>query len=289
MFGYIGPDTPYLFIKDETLYKALYCGVCRGISKECGAVARTALTYDIAFMSALMHNICGQDVEIERRHCPVHPFRRRDMAATDDITRKLACVNTALAYHKLCDDKRDGEARGALRFLYARGYKKVLKKYPRIAEIIAEQMELQAELEREGCAIIDMACEPTAQMMKGLSQQVLGEHATENTSALAYAIGKWIYLIDALDDYDKDVKKGRYNVLYKAYGAPDKATAVNRNRDELVFIFDSLFADMRLNLSAIKFNFNHDLTDNIILRGIPLKSRQIMYGACYNGVKESKR
>ena len=53
MFGYIGPDRPYLFIKDETLYKAMYCGVCRCISKECGQMARTALTYDMAFMSAL--------------------------------------------------------------------------------------------------------------------------------------------------------------------------------------------------------------------------------------------
>ena len=48
MFGYIGPDRPYLFIKDETLYKALYCGVCRAISAECGQMARTALTYDMA-------------------------------------------------------------------------------------------------------------------------------------------------------------------------------------------------------------------------------------------------
>ncbi len=27
MFGYINPDAPYLFKKDETLYKALYCGM----------------------------------------------------------------------------------------------------------------------------------------------------------------------------------------------------------------------------------------------------------------------
>ena len=79
MFGYIGPDRPYLFIKDETLYKAMYCGVCRCISKECGQMARTALTYDMAFMSALVHNIRGEDVKIVRRRCPVHPIRRRPM------------------------------------------------------------------------------------------------------------------------------------------------------------------------------------------------------------------
>ena len=94
MFGYIGPDRPYLFIKDETLYKALYCGVCRAISAECGQMARTALTYDMAFMSALVHNIRGEDVKIVRRRCPVHPIRRRPMTETDDVTRLLACVNS---------------------------------------------------------------------------------------------------------------------------------------------------------------------------------------------------
>lgn len=63
MFGYISPDRPYLFIKDETLYKALYCGVCKSIGAECGQMARSALTYDMAFMSALLHNIRGDDVK----------------------------------------------------------------------------------------------------------------------------------------------------------------------------------------------------------------------------------
>ena len=285
MFGYIGPDRPYLFIKDETLYKAMYCGVCRCISKECGQMARTALTYDMAFMSALLHNIRGEDVNIVRRRCPIHPVRRRPMTGEDDLTRTLACINTALAWYKLTDDKADREARGALRFLYKKGYKKVLLKHPRVPEIIGAQMEAQAALEREGCTGIDMACEPTAQMMAQLSRYVLGEHATEYTDGLAYAIGKWVYLMDALDDYDRDVKKGRYNVLALNYGERTRAQAVKKGEDELVFIFDSLFADMRQNLANIKFKFNHDLTDNIILRGIPLKTRQLVYGTCEDGRK----
>lgn len=67
MFGYISPDTPYLFKKDEILYKALYCGLCKGIGAGCGQVARTALQYDMAFASALVHNIRGEDVKIKRR------------------------------------------------------------------------------------------------------------------------------------------------------------------------------------------------------------------------------
>lgn len=283
MFGYIGPDRPYLFIKDEALYKAMYCGVCRSIAKECGQLARTALTYDIAFMSALLHNIAGKDVKIEKRRCPVHPLKRREMTECDEITAALACVNTALAYNKLSDDKKDGDARGALRFLFGRGYKRALNKHPRVAEIISVRMREQAELEEAGCDVIDMACEPTALLMADLSRYVLGDRATEHTDGLCYAIGKWVYLADALDDYDKDVKKGRYNVLYNAYKMPSLKEVTASFGNELVFILDSLFADMRTHLGAIKFHFNHDLTDNIILRGIPLRTRQLVYGNCKNG------
>ena len=288
MFGYIAPDRPYLFIKDETLYKALYCGVCRCIAKECGQLACTALTYDMAFMSALVHNIRGDDVKIVRRRCPVHPLRRRPMTAEDDVTRVLASMNTALAWHKLSDDKADGEARGALRFLYSRGYKKVLQKHPRAAEIIAKHTAEQAALEERACASIDMACEPTAVMMAELTRYALGEYATGHTDGLSYAIGKWIYLADALDDYDKDVKKGRYNVLYNAFKSRTKAQAVEQNEEEINFIFNALFADMRMHLANVKFHFNHDLTDNIILLGIPAKTRSLVYGRCGQGKKEEQ-
>lgn len=283
MFGYINPDRPYLFIKDETLYNALYCGLCKSIGTGCGQAARSALTYDVAFTSALVHNIRGEDVKIEKKRCAVHWFKKRPIAAVDETTVALGCVNTALAYFKLCDDKADGEARGVLRHLYRGGYKRVLKRHPGIAAVISRQTERQAALERAACAVIDEACEPTAVMMRDLSDYLLKEYATPATANLFYAVGKWVYLIDALDDYDKDVKKGRYNVLYNVYGAPCRAAAVEKGREELTFIFDMLFAQMREGLSQIQFHFNHDLTDNIILRGIPLKTRAVFNGCGKKG------
>ncbi len=280
MFGYISPDAPYLFKKDETLYKALYCGLCKSIGAGCGQTARTALQYDMAFASALVHNIRGEDVKINRARCAIHWFKRRPIAAVDETTIALGCVNTALAYFKLCDDKADGEARGALRHLYKKGYKRVVKRHPQLAEIVSAQMRAQTELEKAECAVIDQACEPTAAMMRDISDYLLGEYSTPHTQKLFYNLGKWVYLIDALDDYDKDVKKGRYNVLYNVYGEGCKAQAVKKGEKELVFIFDMLFAQLRESIANIKFRFNHDLTDNIILRGIPLKTKAVFYGEC---------
>lgn len=281
MFGYISPDRPYLFIKDETLYNALYCGLCKSIGRGCGQTARTGLTYDVAFTSALVHNIRGEDVIIEKKHCVLHPVKKRPMAKIDETTLALGCVNTALTYFKLCDDHNDGEKRGILRHLFKGGYGRVLKRHPRIAKIIDEQTRQQTELEKTGCAVIDAACEPSAIMMRELSIYLLDEFSTPETESLFYAIGKWVYLIDALDDYDKDVKKGRYNVLYNVYGEKCRSAAIQKGEKELVFIFDMLFAQMRESLAKIHFYFNHDLTDNIILRGIPLKTRSV-FGGCKN-------
>ena len=276
MFGYIQPDAPYLFKKDETLYKALYCGLCKSIGAGCGQRARTALTYDMAFMSALVHNIRYQDVKIERSHCVLHCIRKRPIAKVDDITVMLGCINTALAYYKLCDDKTDGDKKAVFRHLYKRGLKRAKKQHRRAVNIISLYMRVQSEIESAGCKVIDMAAEPSAAMMKELSVYALGDYSTPETEALFYDLGKWVYLIDALDDYDKDVKKHRFNVFYNAYGAESKARAVEENLNELTFLFDSLFADMRERISKIDFGFNKDLTDNIILRGIPLKTRAIL-------------
>ncbi|MBP0955990.1 MAG: dipicolinate synthase subunit B, partial [Oscillospiraceae bacterium] len=43
---------------------------------------------------------------------------------------------------------------------------------------------------------------------------------TPQTRQLFYLIGKWIYLIDAVDDYDKDKKKNCFNVFERAYHEP---------------------------------------------------------------------
>ena len=286
MFGYVNPDGPYLFVKDEKLYKAMYCGMCKSIGKGCGGCAKSALTYDMAFMSALLHNVAGCDVQVENRRCFLHVVKRRPMAKPDDISVTLGCVNTVLAYFKLLDDRQDGDKKGLFAFIYRRGFKRAMKRHPKIAEIVGRGMDAQRKVEKRASAVIDEACEPSAVMMRELSSYVLGDKATEHTDALTYDIGKWVYLADAFDDYDKDVKKGRYNVLYNAFGCKSKAEAVQKNGDEINFIFNALFADMRAHLAKIQFHFNHDLTDNIILRGIPHKTRELVYG-CGKGNKKN--
>ena len=130
MFGYIKPETPYLYIKDDTLYKALYCGVCKSIGGQCGQVARLALTYDVAFFSALTHNMAGEDVKIEPKRCVAHWIKKRPIAKRDRLTDFAACLNAVLAYYKLLDDVTDEKKRQNKGFVFQKRKKTGGQKIP---------------------------------------------------------------------------------------------------------------------------------------------------------------
>ncbi len=289
MFGYVRPDLPYLYIKDEILYKAMYCGVCKGIGSCCGQCARMGLSYDVAFLSILLHNIAGIDVDIENSHCLTHRVRKKPMAKVDELTKMLGAVNTELAYYKYTDDIKDGDKGRGKRLWFVKGHKRVKKQYPEITKIVERNLAEQERVEKFKTDSVDRAADSTANMLAELSDYLLEEKKTEQTRALFYAIGKWIYLIDALDDYDKDVKKGAYNPFVLAYGAESRAKLVENNGSDLEFIFNSLFYDIRENLTNAKLYFNRDLVDNVLLRGLPMMTKRITAGKGCKADKELRK
>lgn len=276
MFGYIRTDTPYLYIKDQMLYRAMYCGVCKGIAATCGQCARMGLTYDVTFLSVILHNIAGVDVKIEKSHCLTHCLRRKPMAAADEMNERLGALNTLLAYYKYTDDINDGDRGRGKRLWFKSGFRRAKKRFPELEKIVKDNLAAQEKTEKSGTDSLDRAADATANMIAEISDAVLEDKKTEFTHNLFYAVGKWIYLIDALDDYDKDVKKGAYNPFVKAFGFPCLAELMRKKRSDVEFAFHSLFFDIRENLSRIEFHFNRDLSDNILLRGLPAETKRIM-------------
>ncbi len=278
MFGYVRTDLPYLYMKDDVLYKAMYCGVCKGISEVCGQTARMGLSYDVTFLSVILHNIAGIDVKIEKSRCLTHHIRKKPMAEVDELTRKLGAVNTELVYFKYTDDIKDGDKGKGKRLWFQKGHRRVKARYPKITQIIESRLAEQEQLEKQKVASIDRAADSTAKMVADLSDYLLEDKKTAQTYALFYALGKWIYLIDALDDFDKDKKKGAYNPFVLSYDARSKKELFEKYKEDIEFIFHSLFYDIRELLPQIKFYFNRDLCDNILLRGLATTTKRIMAG-----------
>lgn len=290
MFGYVRTDSSYLFVKDDTLYEAMYCGLCKGIAAVSGQIARTGLSYDITFFSVIMHNICNIDVKVEKQNCWTHCVRSREIAEVDEMTRALGAFNTILVYYKYTDDINDGDKGRGKRFWFERGYQLAKKKYPEIEKIVRENMAEQERLEKAQIASVDRAADATATMVAQVSDYILGEFATAHTRKLFYIIGKWIYMIDAMDDYDEDVKKGAYNPFRLAYGAASQMALVEgEHGNEVRAFFTSVFAEIRECLSNIKFYFNRDLSDNILLRGMPIVTKYVLNGMTSEGECKNKK
>lgn len=269
------------------MYRAMYCGVCKGIAQSCGQGARMGLTYDVTFLSVILHNIAGIDVKIEKQHCLTHCIRSKMMANVDDMTKKLGALNTALVYYKYTDDILDGEKGRGKRLWFVSGHKKTVRNYPEIERIVRENLAAQQETEKSKTDSLDRAADASANMMAELSDYLLEDKKTPYTHDLFYAVGKWIYLIDALDDYDKDKKKGAYNPFVLSYSCEDKADLMKRRQKDVEFVFHSLFFDIRENLSKIKFHFNRDLSDNILLRGLPSETNRVMCSAACRRCKDA--
>lgn len=287
MFGYIRTDPAYLYGKDDVLYRALYCGLCKSIGKTCGQNARFALNYDLTFLSAFVHNVRGEDVRIRQEHCVVHWVRKRPMAGVDPITERIARLNLILTYYKLSDDVIDSGRRRGMRAFFRRAYRKARAAEPEFDRIVKEGYEELLALERARCDGIDRAADPFGKMLSALSDVLLEERASEQTAHLFYGVGKWIYLIDALDDIDRDIKRKEYNPFVAAYpNVTEKKSFLSERKEDVEFLFGTLLYDIAQTAKQIEYNFNHDLTDNILSRGLMEKTKQIMEcNKCKNTTK----
>ena len=277
MFGYVKTDVPNMFVKDTVLYKAMYCGLCKGIGKSTGLKGRFCLNYDLTFLSILAHNLLDIDVAIEKQRCVLHTIRKRPIAVSDELTERIGALNVILAYHKLNDNVLDEKKGRAKRSFFKSSYKKAKRKEPIFDTIVREEYNELIKYEKKNTDSIDMSSDPFGNMMKRIFREILKDKSTEFTDNLAYYLGKWIYLIDAIDDFDKDKKKKNFNVFVNLYPEiVDKMTLIKEKNSELGQIFGQLINDIFKMSEKLEYKFNHDLIDNILRRGIFVQTKSVM-------------
>lgn len=287
MFGYIKTDMPNMYVKDTVLYKAMYCGLCKSIGSTCGQCGRLTLNYDLTFLSVLIHNILGVDVKIEKERCIIHQIIKRPVAQPDDISKRIGALNVILAYHKLNDDVIDSNKGRLKRSFFKTSYKRAKKAEPKLVSIVENRYKQLLEYEKTNGDSIDISADSFGLMMQDVVKELLNESCDEIVLELSYFLGKWIYLIDALDDFDKDKKKRNYNVFVNSYNdVSNKSELVAKYQSEIIYVFSSILLRIEELSKQIKYKFNHDLLDNVLLRGLKVQTKQILENEkCKNTTK----
>ncbi len=211
MFGYVTASIKELDKEAEKRYGAVYCGICRRIRIQSGQVARIGLSYDMAFLALLLMSLYEPEETAGDRACSLHPIRKRPWI-DNRFVQYAADMNVALGYYNFLDDWEDDGKYSAkvLAGQFGKHLPEIAGRYPRQCRAIEDCIRQLSELEKAGCANPDEPASCFGRLMGELltyEEDLWAQHLRQ----MGFYLGRFIYLLDAALDYDKDEKKGKYN------------------------------------------------------------------------------
>ncbi|MBU5434797.1 DUF5685 family protein [Pseudoflavonifractor sp. MSJ-37] len=275
MFGYVRPLRRELKVWEWEHYRAAYCGLCDTIGRQYGLTARMFLNYDFTFLAMLLLP-AEERTELYRCRCPARLWCGRK-----PCTKPAPGMDTAagesviLTYWKLRDGILDGtfpERIGCrcLSRLLRPAYRKAAARWPEFTETVEHCLDELHDLERDGCPSLDRTADTFARLLQAAAPISGGEVRDRSMDQLLYHVGRWIYLIDALDDLEEDRSSGSYNPLLLRF--PD---GPERHREEI-----ELTLRHSRNLAAgacalLELGDWRGIIENILFLGLPAVERSV--------------
>ena len=279
MFGYVLPDKPNMFMKDYAQYRAFYCGLCKSIGKSCNQVMRFTTNYDITFLNVLYHAIFDVDVEIKEETCILGPFKKKPIVKDDEYTQVIVDVNNILGHYKCVDDIKDNKSASKWMFdklILKKHYKRAKVNLEKIDKIVSKGYDKLRDLEKEGCKSVDKVSDPFANIMKGIAKELFKEKYDDSIGDMMYALGKWVYIVDAIDDIDEDYKDKKFNLFLVDYDYIDKKTFLLKKHDDLEFILMNCYKTIVDNFNKLSVKKYEGVLTNILWYGIKAKTEEML-------------
>lgn len=211
MFGYVRANVADLTEEQKARYRAYYCGLCQALKERYGQLGRLALTYDMTFLTMFLSSLYEPEEKAGTMRCVAHPAKSHAYVR-NAISDYAADMTIALTYHKCLDDWQDDGKRSAKAYAKAleKSYQRVREQWPRQTAAIEEGMRSLGDVEKRREPSPDAAANCFALLMAELF--VMKEDYWHNAlRAFGGALGRYVYLVDAACDYEKDKKTGSYN------------------------------------------------------------------------------
>lgn len=217
MFGYVVMNKPEIRFKDFDLYRSFYCGLCRELREKYGISGQITLTYDMTFVVVLLSALYEPPTQKGTTRCVIHPVCKQPVRK-NAATEYGADMNVLLTYYKCMDDWEDEKKFAALGYgkILQRKNNRLSRRYPEKAEKIRKLLEELSQMEKAGETDIDK--------MSGCFGRIMEEIFAWKTDVwegslrrMGFYLGKFIYILDAYDDVEKDVKNGNYNPFAEKY------------------------------------------------------------------------
>lgn len=277
MFGYININQKIMTEENKKAYQSYYCGLCRKLKSDCGTKGQMLLTYDMTFLVVLLTGLYELSNEESEITCALHPTKKRTVWI-NEATQYAADMNLVLAYQNLIDDWKDDKAytKKALAKMLDKDYTRIMSKYPRQVKALEDYMRRTEEVERSHESNLDVVAGLTGEMLGEIFCWKEDEWA-EELRTLGFYMGKFIYLMDAYEDYDDDVHKNAYNplVYVKGESAEELDTLLR-------LLLTSMMSECAKSFERLPILLHADILRNVLYSGvwskyeyIQLKKRKI--------------
>ncbi len=304
MFGYIRICKPQMKICEYDTYQAVYCTLCRHLGRHLGLPARMLLNYDYTFLTMVMIALSEEPSRFVRGRCVFNPAKRCGNCATHaDAFEYTSALTAIMFYHKLRDNIND--ATGGKRLLWQmllpyashvrkRAMKLCADEDALVDKYIRRQFEAEHRAVESGDVIVDELCQPTADVISAIAVK-LSTKPDEQTvlKYFGYFLGRWIYLIDALDDLDEDLQNRSFNPLALKFHLTAQDTAERSEAWENARQFgnDSLnqsIAEAIKYYELLDFGQFKPILDNIMYLGVSEAQRSALMKGMTDNPKEQK-
>ena len=281
MLGYVKAFKPEMKIKDYELYRGIYCSLCRALGRLYSPLAQLFLSYDFAFAAVLRLAAGDESCAFSQKRCPYNPAKKCMICGSKKELEFCAHAVIITVFHKVKDNLHDGGVKSKIlaAMLYpivSLMHKKAVRLAPEVEEIISKSMALQAETEKKKDVCLDEAAHPSADALGRIMSHGFSGEKADALYKLGYMVGRTVYVIDAADDLEADIKNGSFNPFKAEYGDIKNAVVREKFAKRVREIFNLTQSSAMDALDSLEKKRFEDILENIVFDGIEASISKVL-------------
>jgi len=273
MFGYLRMYTRNNLPQHQKAYKNYYCGMCFSMQHNYGQLSRFILSYDMMLIGLLLksHDEPGCD------RLPCYGKKSYKQQFSNENWKKVAAVNLLLTAGQLRDNIEDENSFLAKMFIrvFAKKIKQAHLDFPETAKYINIGYDKLLADEKAHKDVKELSADFSSLMENVYCSIMPKNDISEEKVAYIKAVAGWLYFIDQLDDYQKDIDKGRFNpLLKKGFSGHDY---INKKFFEIHGLIQHYYQDILNAITQFPQNCVEDeLLKNLAIHTIPDMTSKVL-------------
>lgn len=259
MFGYIKPDKDELKLKDIKKYKKLHRFANRLLIKNFGLLGMNKA--DEAVFLLLLFN--GLKVEKD--------YKNSDVELSEKAVNYTLLVVAFCIYERLKNESNIFSKITLWLFDKNSKRKSLFTENEKLIEVLENKLDEYHALKNADLNFDELS-DKIGELYAEMFKAYLTVDLNNSMYKLGFCVGKWLYMVSALNGLNGDIENNRVNpILYW-----EKSLNIEGISKRVVLLSNCIIERILLQLDNLQLNYNADIVYSIICYGMPLTVQNIV-------------